>query len=425
MAAVVPFIETQQWSFPDYGPQGLSGLGDSAKAQLTAEQMVAASNIEQTRLLYTRTLLQQELAKRTFRLVRRGGNIKIELSEAFNKDTIPWARSSSNIRTLSLFSTNSKMRCPTFDLPAGAEKVGGTCPAAGPAQTTSLAGEKPSSGIVDSSRSLPVLRYDPSIPYRLHEAVCLYCYATGGKYGEPTVQIAELVKYAVVQAALSSPELREAFIRAVVWQIPNLPYDRWLVGKITKRDASGNDDDSDEVAEDAEATVTREDVESPEAILERMGRFGRNVVRIHSAGDFFSPEYAEMWLEIANRLHDQYGRQYTLWAPTRTHVLTGRFQKFWRDAAAEHRIPPNFVIRPSAYHLGDPAPEVFALSGGTSVLTPSDAAVSKGTKFDHQCGVYDLARGNKTCVDAIGPDNQKGCRACWVRPDLRINYVAH
>lgn len=432
MAAVIPFIETQQWSFPDYGPRGLSGLGDAAKVQLTADQMVAASNIEQTRLLYTRTLLQRALAGKTFSLVLKGNDIKIELSSAFDRETIPWARSSSNIRTISLFSTNSKMRCPTFDLPAGAPKIGGTCPAAEPAQTTSLQDDDAAtSGIVtNNSFGLPVLKWDPSIPYRLHEAVCSYCYATGGKYGEPTVQIAELVREAVTRAAIErdrgqfvNPEMREAFIQAVLWQIPRLPYDRWLIGKIKKRDASGVDEDDAETAPDAEPTITREAVEAPEQILKRMSGYP-NVIRVHSSGDFYDVHYAQLWIEIAQRLYQQHGMKYQLWAPTRTHVLPA-FRRIWNSGV----VPPNFTIRPSAYHLADSAPMVDGIAAGTSVLTPSDAAATKGIKYDHQCGVYDLAKGNKTCVDAKPPGWREGdpvgCRACWVRPELRVNYVAH
>jgi hypothetical protein len=158
------------------------------------------------------------------------------------------------------------------------------------------------------------------------------------------------------------------------------------------------------------------------------------VVRIHSSGDFFSIKYAEMWLEIARRLYAQHGNRYTLWAPTRTHVIPGAdraderasgFADFWAKADAAGQIPPNFVIRPSAYHLGDYAPMPPGLAAGTSVLTPADAAQTKGVKYDHQCGVYDLARGNKTCVDARAPDGSKGCRACWEQPKTRVNYVAH
>lgn len=429
MAAVLPFLETEEFHFPEQlAAPGLSGLG--ASSSVTGQEAIAASNSEMTRLLWTRTLLHQALSTRTFTLVRRNREIKIVLSEAFDRNTIPWARSSSSARNFSLFSTNSKMRCPTFDLPAGYSSVGGTCQAAGPAQTTSIGrGQAPDTSPllqrVNGGFQLKVVEGVTSLgpdgnqaTYDLSRTVCSYCYATGGKYGEPSVQIGELVRYAVTAAAVAkgNEAMREALIQAIVWQVPNLPYDKWQVGKIKKRDASGVDeDDSDEGNEVIEEAPT----ETPEEIRARMSDYP-NVIRIHSSGDFYNPEYAKMWIEAARRLHAAHGTKYILWAPTRTHVLPA-MAKIWAKA----NLPPNFVIRPSAYHLGDYAPAASGLAGGTSVLTPEDSAAAKGVKFDHQCGVYDLAKGKKTCVDALNPEGAKGCRACWVRPELRINYVAH
>jgi hypothetical protein len=442
MAAILPFLETEEFHFPEQlAPPGLAGLG--ASTALEAKDAIASSNSEMTRLLWTRSLLQNALSDKTFTLVRRANNVKIVLSSPFDRNTIPWARSSSSARNFSLFSTNSKMRCPTFDLPAGHSLVGGTCPAAGPAQTTSIGrGQTPAKasflsaipgvkvpGIDGKPTQAYQLKVLPGVQslgptgepavYDLARTVCSYCYATGGKYGEPSVQIGELVRYSVVSTAVrpGNGALREALIQAILWQIPQLPYDKWQVGKIRQRDASGVDEDE---SEEGEKVVEDAPVETPDEIRARMAKYP-NVVRVHSSGDFFSKEYAAFWVEIAQRLYAEHGMKYMLWAPTRTHVLDN-FADFWRTA----KVPPNFVIRPSAYHLGDYAPAAQGLSQGTSVLTPEDSAESKGTKFDHQCGVYDLAKGNKTCVDALAPDGTKGCRACWVRgDDLRVNYVAH
>lgn len=429
MAAILPFLETEQYRFPeelDTGileSQGLSGLGagllpEGARAAVEQQLMTAQSNGEMTRLLWTRTLIQRALSEKTFQLVRVGREFKIRLSTAFDRETIPWARASSSARTFSLFSTNSKMRCPTFDLPAGSGSVGGACPAAGPAQTTSIGRRDKGGGLLMERDGRTVLRLYPDIGYNLSSSVCSSCYATGGKYGEPSVQISELVRYAVVQAAIQSPEIYRTLVDAIVWQIPNLPFDRWEAGKAKKRDASGVDEDGDEDVK------PQGKVESPQEVLKRMRNYP-DVVRVHSSGDFFDPRYAKMWLEIANRLHRDYGTRIKLWAPTRTQVVP-EWAEFWKS----NPPPPNFVIRPSAYHVGDPAPAAVSLAGGTSVLVSADAAVTKGVKYDHQCGVYDLEKGNKTCVDAMSPPDErgkahKGCRACWVRPELRINYVAH
>lgn len=422
MAAILPFLETEQFRFPeelDTGfleSRGLSGLG---AGDLTAAEKIAHSNGEMTRLLWTRTLIQRALSTRTFQLVRKGREYKIRLSEAFRPDTIPWARTASAARTFSFFSTNSKMRCPTFDLPAGAGSVGGACPAAGPAQTTSLGRNDKGGGLLAERDGRKVLRLYPEIGYNLASTVCASCYATGGKYGEPSVQIREIVAYAVVQAALRDRRIYRTLVDAMVWQIPNLPFDKWEAGKGTKRDATG-------VEEDDDTPVKAGEVESPQEVLERMSGYP-DVLRVHSSGDFFDQDYARMWLEVANRLYETHGTSIMLWAPTRTQVVP-TWATFWKN----NPPPPNFVIRPSGYHVGDPAPEAVNLAKGTSVLVTEDAAQTKGIKYDHQCGVYDLERGNKTCVSAMSPPGRngekpsRGCRACWVRgDDLRINYVAH
>ena len=417
MAAVLPFLETEEFHFPEelaMEHAGLSGLGAKGKKKVeeTAAQMIAASNVEMTKLLWTRAGLQQALAGETFQLALDGAStIVIKLSNKFSKYAVPWAGISTDVQKITLFSTNSKMRCPTWDLPAGAGNVGGACPGALPAQTTSIGtggvydpatGVLTPTGLAESKNSILVkrddgsfgLRVTPDVTFDLHRSVCSYCYASGSEYLKASTQLAELVRFALVKTAMTkgNEAIRAALVEAILWQIPRLPYERDLgVG----------------LGEDKGTT------------LNRMSRYP-NVIRVHSSGDFYQTSYAAMWLEIAQRLYAQYGMKYRLWAPTRTQVLPE-----WREWWRQQSVPPNFSIRPSAYGLGDYAPEAPNLAKGTSVLTPDDSKASKGEKFDHQCGVYDLKKGNKTCVDALAPDGKRGCRACWVRPDLRINYVAH
>lgn len=229
------------------------------------------------------------------------------------------------------------------------------------------------------------------------------CYASGGKYGEAVVQFSEVARMALVQGMLAQG--READ----------------LIDLLVR------------VIEDT-LTWNKDDVK----------RHGIRPIRVHSSGDFYSPKYAEMWLKVAWRLHqnaldaqkagDKSYAPVVLWAPTRTHVLEA-WNSFWRAA----KIPPNFVIRPSAYSVGDPAPYINRPSPtgakGTAVLFEDDtrsrikmkngAEYGDGKKFDFQCGVYALDAGAKTCLGSIAPDGKKGCRACWKRRDLAINYVVH
>jgi hypothetical protein len=194
-------------------------------------------------------------------------------------------------------------------------------------------------------------------------------------------------------------------------------------------------------------------------------RWGIRPVRIHSSGDFFSKEYATFWIDVANQVGADEAAagnvpNIRFWAPTRTHVLTGKGSFDWPSLLNRMvvftdetgRPFKNFAIRPSGYNIGDAAPYMLGAgsldAGGTSVLSSLDSikpgiqgAVlvesERGRRglpvlksagegyFDWQCGVYALNAGDKTCAKALGPDGKVGCRACWVQPQLRVNYVVH
>lgn len=231
------------------------------------------------------------------------------------------------------------------------------------------------------------------------------CYASGGKYGEAVVQFSEVARLALVRAMLRTEETTERLITLLVRVI--------------------------------EETLTWKEQDYK--------RHRIRPIRVHSSGDFFSPKYAEMWLEVARRLHhnaqeaaaqgDEDYVPVTLWAPTRTHVVQGWYT-FWARQQQDGKIPPNFVIRPSAYSVGDPAPFIKrpspTNSKGTSVLFEEDARSrlvkgqkGDGSKFDWQCGVYALDKGSKTCLLAKAPDGKPGCRACWKFPNMAVDYVVH
>ena len=420
MAAVLPFLETEEFHWPEdagLDTPGLSGLG-AAKTR-TDKEILGASNSELTKLLWIRTLVQKELAKRTFRLVAdpsESPGLSIQLSSPMPKDTVPWFGMSVNMQRIAVFSTNSKMRCPTFDLPAGSNFVAGTCPAAGPAQATSLGRGDPGGSLLTTIDGRRVLKLYPDVEYNAVRAVCGECYATGGLYGYTSVQVVEMAHLALMRAAISDPSIREAVIQAFLWEIPRLPYDRFQDGEGT-------------VDEQGRIVAKKAGDTPPEEVHKRMREWRSiqhpngypRVVRVHSSGDFFDLDYCRLWVEIAQRLYATHGMDILLWAPTRTHVLPA-FANYWKTA----NVPENFIIRPSAYHIGDAAPGAQGLASGTSVLTPNETKAARGEKYDHQCGVYGLKKEtSKTCVEAPDPMSKPGCRACWVNPELRINYVAH
>lgn len=308
--------------------------------------------------------------------------------------------------------------CPTFDLPSGVTKVGGSCPAALFGQTTALGqklvemtgdirtAERSFSDLLDerqaeweAMRAYQAAHGLPAAPpfkrsLKIQDAVCNYCYASSGKYGETSVQLGELVRFGWVSSLLESdPKLLvETLFRTI--------------------------------------NETKLEGESQE-------RFPFRFIRVHSSGDFFNPAYAQAWLDVAALLWrveqeakakgDTSHLPVRLWAPTRTNFVPGML-RFWRSA----KVPGNFVIRFSGYAIGDPAPYIHRPSPtqckGSSVLSEAETKVlrkSPGEKFDWQCGVYDLGKGDKTCLAARAPDGKVGCRACWLHPEFAVNYAQH
>ncbi len=73
----------------------------------------------------------------------------------------------------------------------------------------------------------------------------------------------------------------------------------------------------------------------------------------------------------------------------------------------------NFVLRPSALHVGDQAPDVVGLDAGTSV--GFDAVHTGLAEFN--CPAYDQQK-DKSCQTAR-------CRRCWTQSTKTVNYEPH
>jgi len=120
-----------------------------------------------------------------------------------------------------------------------------------------------------------------------------------------------------------------------------------------------------------------------------------------------------------------------------------------RDPGIQHE---NFSIRPSSYHTGDPAPGFgtetlptgeavsawpwkgdygLTASGTTSIYAfddatpPENCGRSVDPRYDWGCQTYSILDSEKTCRDALAPNGKRGCRACWLHPELRVNYTTH
>lgn len=382
-------------------------LGGQRRCVPAIEQM----HVGQTRMVWVRRALTDWIAenKIQFRIVQRGPDLGFEISQPFQNTQFQWLLDKSkNQSFFILIGEAGKMGCPTWDLPAGSPVLGGACPAATAGQST-----------------VPLKirkKAEPAVnePVRLQEAICQICYAEGGNYSTFTTQLGELLRYWWTRQLLDEGRADE-WVATMVDAIQRAPF-------------------------------------PVERVLDP--RTGRPVLpmRVHSSGDFFSQAYAKAWIEIANRLPEV-----LFWAPTRTWAAGG-WVSFW----AEHMktaVHNNLIVRPSAYHTDDPAiaeggrmipcqtfkegvverPETpwgggypFSSRGTTAVYRDNDLNFRAGRnvpqiavegsadpRYDWQCGTYAIQDDAHSCRNAIAPDGQVGCRACWVRPDLRVNYTAH
>lgn len=162
--------------------------------------------------------------------------------------------------------------------------------------------------------------------------------------------------------------------------------------------------------------------------------------RIHDSGDFFSSGYWEAWRMAMVALPN-----HRFWAPNRTWAH--------RSPTVQHdEIPENLAMRPSALHFDDPPPtqallkrihlpiyqkgKGHGLAAGSGSGDPKVMAPVTGTPFHAffsapdepfwECPAYaywtsgggavfgtETAPAGGTCSLARGPNNEKGCRACW------------
>ena len=184
--------------------------------------------------------------------------------------------------------------------------------------------------------------------------------------------------------------------------------------------------------------------------------------RVHSSGDFFSPEYADAWLDVMRDPRIQ-ALKIIFWAPTRSWVMPN-FQKRWAKAYADGRFPSNLTLRPSGYHFGEQAPRLPApFAAGTTSLyatrqeTESVEFVEQGEgkkpkrvtkklvvldappadhRRDWDCQTYAVIDEKHTCLAARGSNGEPargegpggtgaGCRTCWLYRDISVQYTAH
>jgi len=379
---------------------GLAGPAATARS-------VGASHSNLTKSVWMRSLLEKELSVRKYELRRSDkGEYFFIVTPSLPASLIPWAPAMHDDQCrFALWSENNeKMACPAFSLPAGGLLTGGSCPGADAAQTVTPVAQR--SARLESHPDGHYLRARApggvAVPMREGLTICSRCYAEvqGASFTRTNNQFRVVLCYWWLRQSLAARRMD------------------WLVDIF---------------------------VDSIKHLSFGSERHRIQPIRLHDSGDFFSADYAEMWCRVADRLAVEMPAV-VLWAPTRTWAQGG-WSEFWTKrlgALASLRTigRPNLVIRASGYNFGDAAPGQMHhtnAKGTTSLFKPSARVQdflrnrtdpmkvarpgAAEPRADWNCQVY--GADETSCTHAMAPDGKKGCRACWLHPELSVNYTSH
>lgn len=364
-----------------------------------ADQAVEASHAGLEHMVWLRKVVEEALVGNKITVAYEGREVLLYLENPLPNAPAWNPPASKNVTKFSLLSWTSKMGTPSFSLPAGSTAMGGSCPGANAGQTTSTKAAAASLAPLISKKI-------GGWPVRLAQAICQRCYAEGGQYATGLVQFAQLVRYAWTREAVSNG----TFVPVMDWAVKNADYHLDGKGTVT-------------VEREVDGRVEKVKIAPPAE------RDGEKYFRIHDSGDMYDISYLSAWQEVA-RLNPRV----TFWAPSRMWM----FPAFDQIMATN---PTNLIMRPSAYHINEPPPRELAAgwsAGSTSykdVIKPPGkrpvgdklpAGVPGPSKpYDWDCQAYNTESENVTCREAEAPDGKIGCRACWKKPDLEINYTLH
>lgn len=392
---------------PPYAEQfqmvaGVGALKPGSK-EAFARKAQHASHARLMRTSWTRRAIEEALVGRSLRVIlgndlpkaKRPSNVDVndvilQLDEPIFDPV--YNAPGTGIRNVALLSWTSKMSCPSFSLPAGPAAFGGACPAADGGQT-----------IVPERKlrraQLPVV--DIQGPVDTLETVCQWCYAEGGNYRFGSNQLNQVLRMVWARQAVRDGSFEEV----MGWAVQNADY---------RIDGDGR-------------TPPERFLYTDDAGENQVIRF----FRIHDSGDFFNKEYLSAWIAVARA---NPGVQF--WAPTRI------WAKPELGALVQRYDPPrNLIIRPSSYMVDRPADAglwSFAqvgYAGPTTVYDkrnkPAGAFQANGDPYHWDCQAYATVGENHTCRHALSPptegggDGEVGCRACWLHPELSVNYTKH
>lgn len=319
----------------------------------------------------------------------------------------------SGMSFFSLFSATSKMSSPSFSLPAGPPREGGTCVAAG----------QGTQGLVRPGRgSAPggARRDAQGRPF-----VCDLCYSTAGRYFMPNVGTAQAARLMwclkLLEEDPSGTRLGEALVVAIddvarrahygnlsarlgheigVWNRGHLTVPGYITGRKGMRAIP--------------AEPTHLPVETGYAttfdFFEAHGVQDGDVVgffRIHDSGDLNIGRKLETWKGyLAAWVHAAKAFPHLwFWMPVRTWTTKAMIPELQQASQL-----PNLTVRASTLYVGEAPPHIPGLSS-SGVHVGSSAPEGQYT-----CPVTPGDR--SSCA-------QEGCRACWLAPSMTPSYEEH
>lgn len=432
MAAIIPHLEHPEETTPlerqffrclsgeaTFGGAFADGVYCPAPGEVQEK-----SHQELTAMVYVRDAVERELLGRAFTVEQdKSGRIIFALDGPIGYGP-PWNPAASpSAQRFSMLTWTSKMNAPSWSLPAGAPQAGGACPGATGAQSIVP---------LDTLRKgrAQAAKYVGEGP--LAAAVCEHCYATGGQYATGNVQYAQVLRYIwareAIQRRIATPFGDSTlFVETMSTAIANANF------KLDGGRATADDDG------EGGGALPREPS-------------GRRFFRIHDSGDFFSIEYLRQWKAVAERFPDV-----TFWAPSRVWAAGDN----WIRAVNEINAPRpgsanNLVIRPSAYYVDGHAPRQLGAgwAAGTTVVDIRHdggplpawrefveakertrmpvAATADGHDHRYQWSCRAYSSGSKNqCRSAVAPPGfgdpttGRGCRVCWLMPEVEVNYHPH
>ena len=395
MAAVAPHLE-ESLSKPIEGKAARAvyklGAGDPT---YDARNLLEKEHQNLTRTVVLRQVANQLLEGRELHV--EGGRViitpRIEV-----EDSPAWSPLPQRLDSYPLLTWTKKMQCPSFSLPAGAPQNGGSCPAATIAQTTT--GTRNIVDLKTKQKALEVAYGRPEdrplskdeIPLWYALSTCQSCYAEGDAYQRFNNVLGSLAVFAWTKQAVANGTFVPTMIRVI------------------------------EEAEYFQGEAAP-DGGDPSADLRHLeGTPYKRFFRWHDAGDVFSSDYMEQIKKICDHFNPRKGGRGTptlFWLPTRVWATDG--SRKW--VAVNDDPDTNLVVRPSSLHVNGTAPSAEAAgpgnkAGSTVYVANIAEAARKAGHFNHDCPAANKEFETNTCRKA-------GCRACWTKPDLVINYRLH